>query len=66
MDNASRHLVFLVPDTFGSHLRDEQGRVWLDEHALVDKGARRLAADGPQLLPDGVIAALYGSLASAL
>ena len=27
-------LVVLVPDLFGSHLRDAAGRVWVDDEAL--------------------------------
>ena len=28
-------LVVLVPDVFGSHLRDAAGRVWVDDEALA-------------------------------
>ena len=36
-------LVVLVPDVFGSHLRDAAGRVWIDDEALAAGGLRRLA-----------------------
>ena len=36
-------LVVLVPDVFGSHLRDAAGRVWVDDEALEAGGLRRLA-----------------------
>ena len=57
------HIV-LVPDIFGSHLRDPDGRVWLDETALA-AGIGRLAIDKPDVAPDGVMAAMYRTIFEA-
>ena len=59
-------LVVLVPDLFGSHLRDAEGRVWVDDEALETGGLGRLAIDKPHVTPDGVIAATYRALVEAL
>jgi tetratricopeptide (TPR) repeat protein/pimeloyl-ACP methyl ester carboxylesterase len=59
-------LVVLVPDLFGSHLRDGAGRVWVDDEALEAGGLGRLAIDKPHVAPDGVIAATYRTLVEAL
>jgi tetratricopeptide (TPR) repeat protein len=59
-------LVVLVPDLFGSHLRDADGRVWVDDEALEAGGLGRLAIDKPHVAPDGVIAATYRTLVEAL
>ena len=59
-------LVVLVPDLFGSHLRDADGRVWVDDEALEGGGLGRLAIDKPHVTPDGVIAATYRTLVEAL
>jgi len=37
-------LVVLVPDVFGSHLRDAAGRVWVDDEALAAVEAQVRAA----------------------
>ena len=59
-------LVVLVPDVFGSHLRDAAGRVWVDDEALAAGGLRRLAFPEAKVKTDGVIAAIYRTLVDAL
>ena len=59
-------LVVLVPDLFGSHLRDAAGRVWIDDEALAAGGLRRLGFAAQGVQPDGVIAAIYRTLVDAL
>ncbi len=59
-------LVVLVPDVFGSHLRDAAGRVWVDDEALAAGGLRRLAFPAAKVKTDGVIAAIYRTLVDAL
>jgi hypothetical protein len=63
---AAKPLVVFLPDLFGSHLRDEQGRVWLDDAALELGGLLRLRIDAPGVTPDGVISATYRTIVEAL
>jgi hypothetical protein len=57
--------VFVVPDTFGSHLADADGRVWLEPTALSAAEVDRLAIDRT-LQTKGVNAAIYRPLVEAL
>ena len=59
-------LILLVPDLFGSHLRDAGGRVWVDDEALENGGLGRLAIDRPHVTPDGVIGATYRTIVEEL
>ena len=56
-------LVFVVPDVFGTHLRDDKGNVWLDYDALSEGRLAELA--GPGLKP-GLLHEIYQPLCTQL
>jgi tetratricopeptide (TPR) repeat protein len=55
--------VVLIPDLFGSHLRQGERRLWLDPATLADGTLGQLALDAsPPAQPDEVVAAGYGPI----
>jgi tetratricopeptide (TPR) repeat protein/pimeloyl-ACP methyl ester carboxylesterase len=58
--------VFVLPGVMGSHLRDKDGRIWLNFESLATGGIERLAISNGQVKPDGMVAAGYQRLVSFL
>jgi pimeloyl-ACP methyl ester carboxylesterase len=59
-------VVFLLPGIMGSHLKDKNGRVWLDPVALALGGMRRLELDDFAIEADGVVGESYQDLVDFL
>jgi len=62
--DASKPAVILVPGVFGSHLKDERGRVWLDWEAVDPLARLQYTAAG--ITADGLVEGLYAKLHAAL
>lgn len=62
----TKPVVFLLPGIMGSHLKDKDGRVWLDPCSLALGGMRRLELSDPSIEADGVVAKSYQDLVDFL
>jgi pimeloyl-ACP methyl ester carboxylesterase len=59
---AERPIVFILPGLMGSHLRDKNGRVWLDPLLLSMGGMARLKFENGSIQPHGIVAIAYQRL----
>lgn len=63
---AEKPVVFLLPGIMGSHLKDKNGRVWLDPAALALGGFSRLELNDFAVEADGVLGTYYQDLVDFL
>jgi CHAT domain-containing protein/pimeloyl-ACP methyl ester carboxylesterase len=61
-----RPVVFLLPGIMGSHLAQNNERIWIDLGKLARGGLSRLAIDAPNVTAEDLVALAYGSLAKFL